>query len=140
MQGVESSDEASEELIREFVIAFMGAWPSGDASELGRFFADDAVYRNGPLAPVRGRELIVDELSQMMRLGGTVDVEFIHVVADQGLVMTERVDAWTSAEHAATLRVAGVFEVDDGVISAWRDYFDINEFTAQVVAEPDVAT
>jgi limonene-1,2-epoxide hydrolase len=30
------------------------------------------------------------------------------------------------------LRVAGVFEIRDGKVAVWRDYFDLNEFTSQM--------
>jgi len=30
------------------------------------------------------------------------------------------------------LRIAGVFEVHDGVITGWRDYFDFKEFGTQL--------
>jgi limonene-1,2-epoxide hydrolase len=42
--------------------------------------------------------------------------------------MTERVDYWRSGEKTVGLRIAGVFEVHDGIITAWRDYFDSSEF------------
>jgi limonene-1,2-epoxide hydrolase len=32
----------------------------------------------------------------------------------------------------AALRIAGVIEVHDGVMTAWRDYFDPHEFGAQL--------
>lgn len=99
---------------------------------LARFFADDAVYCNGPLPPVTGRSAILESLAQMMELGGTVTVDFRHLVTAGRVVLTERVDGWVSDNGTATLRVAGVFEVDGGVITAWRDYFDLGEFSAQV--------
>ncbi|MHB8437843.1 MAG: limonene-1,2-epoxide hydrolase family protein [Acidimicrobiales bacterium] len=68
----------------------------------------------------------------MMRLGGEVDVEMVHLLADGPIVMTERVDYWTSGDVTASLRVAGVFEVHDSLITNWRDYFDANEFAAHL--------
>jgi limonene-1,2-epoxide hydrolase len=120
------------ETVGDFVSAFIEAWPDGDASTLAGFFSDDAVYHNGPLAPVHGREAVVAALASMMELGGDVGVDITHLVAEGSVVMTERVDHWKDAEHTATLRVAGICEVHDGVITAWRDYFDPAEFTAQV--------
>ena len=36
-------------------------------------------------------------------------------------------------EHMAfLLPVMGAFEVSDGKINAWRDYFDMNQFTSQM--------
>jgi limonene-1,2-epoxide hydrolase len=35
----------------------------------------------------------------------------------------------------AGLRIAGVFEVHDGVITSWRDYFDPTEFGTELSTE-----
>ena len=123
------------ETIGDFMAAFTDAWPRGDATTLARFFSEDAVYHNGPMAPVHGRDAVVAALASMMHLGGDVDAGITHLVADGSVVMTERVDYWRDAEQTATLHVAGIFEVHDGVITAWRDYFDSNEFSSQL-ADP----
>jgi limonene-1,2-epoxide hydrolase len=125
------------ETVSEFMSASIGAWASADATVLTTFFAEAATYHNGPLEPVHGRDAIVAALASMMQLGGEVSVDVTHMVAQGPVVMTERVDYWKSPElkQPATLRIAGVFEVHDGVITAWRDYFDANEFTSQVATE-----
>ena len=118
--------------MRDFMAAFVEAWPTGDAVTLGRFFSEDVEYCNGPLAPVRGRGAIVAELAGMMILGGEVDADIRHLLSDGAVVMTERVDYVTLGGKTASLRVAGVFELHDGVITGWRDYFDAKEFGAQL--------
>ncbi len=123
---------SAEELVRDFMAAFMAAWPTGDAATLSRFFSEDAEYRNGPLEPVHGREAIVADLAQMMSLGGEVDVDIRHLLSDGAVVMTERVDYVRVSGKKASLRIAGIFEVHAGVITGWRDYFDPKEFGAQV--------
>ena len=131
MSGVNGSPSA-EEVVRDFMAAFMAAWPTGDAVTLSRFFSEDAEYRNGPLEPVRGREAIVADLARMMSLGGEVDADLRHLLSDGAVVMTERVDYVRLGEKTASLRIAGVFEVHDGVITGWRDYFDPKEFGTQL--------
>ncbi len=118
--------------MRDFMAAFMMGWPAGDGATLSRFFSENAEYRNGPLEPVHGREAIVAALASMMSLGGEVDADIRHLVSDDTTVMTERVDYVRVGGKTASLRIAGVFEVHDGVITAWRDYFDPEEFGAQV--------
>jgi limonene-1,2-epoxide hydrolase len=61
-----------------------------------------------------------------------VEVDVRHLLCEGAVVMTERVDYLRVGEKTATLRVAGVLEVHDGVISSWRDYFDLNEFASQI--------
>ena len=93
------------------------------------FFSEDAVYNNGPLEPVKGREAIQATLAAFMAMGGQVGVDITHIVADGPIVMTERVDHFIVAGKTISLPVMGIFEVHDGVITAWRDYFDLNQFT-----------
>jgi limonene-1,2-epoxide hydrolase len=116
------------EIVERFVAEFIAAWPSADPTGLARFFSTDATYHNGPLEPAHGREAIVASFVQMMTIGGEVDVDMVHLIAQGPIVMTERVDYWKWGEATATLRVAGIFEVHDGAITAWRDYFDLQEF------------
>ena len=123
---------SAEEVVRDFMAAFMTAWPTGDAATLSRFFSEEAEYCNGSLDPIHGREAIVADLARMMSLGGEVDADIRHLLSDGAVVMTERVDYVRLGGKTAGLRIAGVFEVHDGVITGWRDYFDPNEFGAQL--------
>jgi limonene-1,2-epoxide hydrolase len=59
----------------------------------------------------------------------------LRIVADGSIVMTERVDHFVIGDRDIALPVMGTFEVNDGKITAWRDYFDMNQFTSQMSAE-----
>ena len=131
MRGV-GGPPSAEEVVRDFMAEFMMAWSTGDAATLSRFFSEDAEYRNGPLEPVHGREAIVADLARMMSLGGEVDADIRHLLSDGAVVMTERVDYVRLGGKTAGLRIAGVFEVHEGVITGWRDYFDPKEFGEQL--------
>ncbi|GAB3849917.1 limonene-1,2-epoxide hydrolase family protein [Dactylosporangium cerinum] len=106
------------------------------ARRAGRFFTDDAVYHNIPLAPVAGREAIANTIASFIRPGppGIERIEFrvINIAADGPVVMTERVDVFTLPDKSFELPVMGTFEVSDGKIKAWRDYFDMNQFTSRM--------
>jgi limonene-1,2-epoxide hydrolase len=126
---------SAEQVVRDFMTAFIEAWPTGDATTLSRFFSEDAQYCNGPLQPVHGREAIMAELARMMSLGGEVEADIRHFLSDDAVVMTERVDYVKLGRKTAGLAIAGVYEVHGGVITRWRDYFDSKEFGAQLSAE-----
>ena len=131
MRGV-GGPPSAEEVVRDFMAAFMAAWSTGDAATLSRFFSEDADYCNGPLEPVHGRGAIVADLGRMMSLGGEVDADIRHLLSDGAVVMTERVDYVRLGGKTAGLRIAGVFEVHEGVVTGWRDYFDPKEFGEQL--------
>lgn len=119
------------DVVRQFVDAFVAAWPVGDAASVAALFADDASYRNGPLEPVHGRAAIEATFAEFMALGGDVSVELLNVLADDEIVMTERVDHFAVGERTFSLPVMGIFEVAGGKITAWRDYFDLGKFSSQ---------
>jgi limonene-1,2-epoxide hydrolase len=119
-------------IVEEFIAAFIAAWPRGDSAALGSFFSEDAVYHNGPLDPVIGRGAIQATFAEFMGMGGHVDVDIVHMVAEGAIVMTERVDHFVGNGGTFSLPVMGIMEVHDGAITAWRDYFDLNQFTAQM--------
>jgi len=122
----------SAKTVQEFIAAFITAWPEGDAAKLASFFSEDAVYHNIPMDPIKGRDAIQATLAEFMGMGGQVGVDIAHIVSDGAIVMTERVDHFTGIEKTISLPVMGIFEVHNGSITAWRDYFDLNQFTSQM--------
>src|SRR5438105_2976413 len=127
----------------EVVRRFCAAWGSNMATaDLAAFFTDDAVYHNIPFAPVIGRDAIGKNIGSFIRPGKaaapgivpveSIDFRIINIAANGPVVMTERVDVFTLPDKSFELPVMGTFEVRDGKIKAWRDYFDVNQFTSRV--------
>ncbi len=118
-----------ETVVRNFCAAFARL----DVSELAGFFTPDAVYHNMPIAPVRGREAIENTLRQFIDPEGEAEFEVRAIARSGSLVLTERVDRFVLRGVKVELPVMGSFEVTpEGKISAWRDYFDMNQFTQQL--------
>jgi limonene-1,2-epoxide hydrolase len=121
----------------EVVRRFCAAWSDNiGAADLAAFFADHAVYHNIPLAPVTGRDAIANNIATFIRPGapGVEAIEFrvINIAANGPVVMTERVDVFTLPDKSFELPVMGTFEVSNSKITAWRDYFDMNQFASQM--------
>ena len=118
-----------ETVVRNFCAAFSRL----DVSELGSFFTPDAVYHNMPIAPVQGREAIENTLRQFVDPEGEAEFEVRALACTGNQVLTERVDRFVLRGVKLELPVMGTFEVTpEGKISAWRDYFDMNQFTKQL--------
>lgn len=124
------------QVVQSFVETFVTAWPSADAAPVAALFAQDASYLNGPLEPVHGRDAIEATLGQFMAMGGIVAVDMLHVLANDRVVLTERVDHFVIDGKTFSLPVMGVFEIENGLIHAWRDYFDLGQFTSLFSAGP----
>jgi limonene-1,2-epoxide hydrolase len=60
-----------------------------------------------------------------------VRVDISHIIAAGPVVMVERVDHFVGSERTIELPVVGVFEVQGGKITAWRDYFDSAQLAGQ---------
>jgi len=121
----------------DVVRRFCAAWSNNaGTAELSAFFTDDAVYHNIPMAPITGRQAIANNIASFIRPGapGIQSIEFrvINIAANGPVVMTERVDVFKLPAKSFELPVMGTFEVRDGKISAWRDYFDLNQFTSRM--------
>ena len=110
---------------------FCAAWSRRDIAELLGYFTDDAVYHNIPLAPVSGKDGIREVLNLFVPPAETIAFEMLHLAARGNVVFTERVDRFSMGGKAIELPVAGVFEVRDGKIAAWRDYFDFATWQRQ---------
>ncbi len=86
----------------------------------------DCEYTNPePLGTVRGPAGIRGVLEPFF--APTVENEFVyeHTAVDGAIVFVERVDRHRLADRWVELPVTGVFEVHDGRVTLWRDYFDI---------------
>ena len=116
----------------DLVRSFCDAWPRLDLDELAGYFTVDAVYHNIPVDPVVGRENIRATIAGFTAGIDKVEFDVLHAVAEGGIVLTERTDRFYGSGRVISLPVMGTFEVVDGKIAAWRDYFDLNQFMSQL--------
>jgi limonene-1,2-epoxide hydrolase len=119
----------AEDVVRDFCQAFSHC----KVEELLGFFSDDAVYHNMPIEPVRGKAAIEATLRGFVDPNGSAEFEIKHLACVGPIVLTERVDRFVLRGKKIELPVMGAFEVGpDGKIRAWRDYFDMAQFTKQL--------
>lgn len=105
------------------VMAFVDAWNRLDEDRIYGLMSDDIFYHNMPLEPVTGREAVRAHLA-----GWPVDeAEWVvlNIATSGHVVLTERVDRFVRNGRTIIVPVMGAFEVKDGLITQWRDYFDM---------------
>ena len=115
------------------VRSFIAAWSRNDLDEIMSFFAADCVYHNMPIEPARGIEAtraMIKGFSSMATKVEWVLREIAETAA--GVVLTERTDRFEIGGRWVELPVMGSFELRDGKITAWRDYFDLAQFQRQL--------
>ena len=110
------------------VRSFCDAWARRDIDEIMGYFGDDPVYHNIPMAPSVGRDAVREFIAGFLGMASDMDFVIHRQVASGNVVFNERTDTMTLGDNTVALPVAGVFEITDGRISAWRDYFDMGQF------------
>ncbi|MGH9528836.1 MAG: SgcJ/EcaC family oxidoreductase [Terriglobales bacterium] len=115
-------------LIRRFIEVCAHA----DAEEFASYFTDDAVWWNAPWQAVKGREAIRETLRRGAERMTALPWEIRRIVADADVVLTERVDNFLVGGTHVSVPCMGVFELRDGKIAAWRDYWDLQQFERQL--------
>jgi limonene-1,2-epoxide hydrolase len=117
---------SAEQIVDEF-IARITKLDFDGAFEL---VAPDIEYDNVPIGKVEGPDGIRSVFAQLDAMGVDAMEWVVHrQVAGDTTVLNERTDRFGKGGKWASIAVAGVFEVHDGVITLWRDYFDMNAMT-----------
>jgi limonene-1,2-epoxide hydrolase len=103
-----------------------------DTDGVGAVLDDNLVYQNVGFPTIRGRARAMKLFRAMEgRLGFEVK---IHRIAVNGsTVLTERTDVLAFGPVRVQFWVCGTFEVHDGRITLWRDYFDMFDMTKALV-------
>ena len=116
---------------------FIETWKTRDLERILTFFSDDCVYHNIPVEPVKGPAAIRSVLQSFASMATAIEWE-LHQIAEteSGVVLTERTDKFEIGGRWLALPVMGAFEIRDGKICAWRDYFDMAQFTKQLPGAP----
>jgi limonene-1,2-epoxide hydrolase len=105
------------------VETFLFALGDEDFNTADSLMADRIAWQNVGFPTIRGRERV----SKVFR-GGQGRMRFeaiVHRIAAEGdTVLTERTDVLEFGPVRIQFWVCGVFEVNAGRITLWRDYFD----------------
>jgi limonene-1,2-epoxide hydrolase len=112
----------------ETVRAFLAALEDLDIDLALTHVAPGIVYQNVPLPPARGAAAVGKQLRTMAKYATGFEAR-IHTIAAESdgvrdTVLTERTDVLIKGRWKAEFWVCGTFEVHDGKITLWRDYFD----------------
>jgi len=102
---------------------FLAAWERRDTEHIMACWADDGVYRAIPRRPIVGRAAFREFVTRFEQVpGGRLEIH--HQIASNDIVMNERTDRITFRGRQLVVPICAVFEIRDGRIAAWREYFD----------------
>ena len=118
------SSHTPDSLVREFT-ALLAAKNIDAACAM---ITDDCEYDNVPIGKAFGPDGLRNTLSGFFQLCDSLDWEIIRQSAtgdiNNAVVLNERVDRFVIKGETHELLVAGVYEIRNGKIILWRDYFD----------------
>lgn len=112
--------------------AFVEAFNSKDIDAIMAFFTEDAIYHNMPMGPAQGTDAVRNIIAMFLAPAETLDWEILNIAQTGDTVLTERDDRFMIGGKDVALPVMGAFDMKDGKIAAWRDYFDMAAWQNQV--------
>jgi len=114
---------------------FIAKWEARDVDGIMDSFSDNPFYHNMPMEPLTSKKAIRDFIEPFLKPVTAVEWTVYFIAEDaNGVVLTERTDAFSFGDKRIALPVMGTFEIENGKISKWRDYFDLREFENQMAA------
>ena len=116
----------------QIVLDFIDAWNRMDWDAVVSTFSEDVVYHNIPMEVLQGKAAVAEFITTGMDLD-SVDWQVLSIAENGNKVLTERVDNFCLAGgKTISIPVMGTFEIVNGQITAWRDYFDLATLTTQM--------
>jgi limonene-1,2-epoxide hydrolase len=109
---------------------FIEAWTRRDPDELAGYFAEDGVYHNMPTRPVKGRDNVRGFIQGFIKDWTATEWDILSLVSAGDVVIAERLDRTKVGDKPVDLPCCGVFEMRDGKIKVWRDYFDMGTYVS----------
>ena len=112
----------------DLVRSFLAALTAKDIDTAVTMVSDDLEYDNVPMGKAFGPDGMRQTLNGFFAMLDQLDWQVLRQVSTgdlaNGTVLNERDDRVLMKGQWWSLPVAGVFEVRDGRITLWRDYFD----------------
>ena len=109
--------------------AFIAAWSNLDVDELVGYFCEDGIYYNMPAQPVQGHEKLKLFIEGFIAKWTKTTWETLNIIGEGNVVIVERLDRTEVGDIKVDLPCCGVFEMEEGKIKIWRDYFDMGTYT-----------
>jgi len=114
------------------VEVLLSSLQAADTDGAGAVLDENLVYENVGLPTIRGRARAL-KLFRSMEGRAAFEVKTHRIAVNGSSVLTERTDAIIIGPVRLQFWVCGVFEVHDGRITLWRDYFDTVDFLKAIV-------
>lgn len=117
---VNNIEAQSEEIIERFLNALV----EQDHVTISELLHPDILYTNVSLPTFKGGKRVAGLIKLALSSTRQLKIKNHQVVAKGNVVLTERTDILNIGPFHVGFWVCGTFEVENGKIILWRDYFD----------------
>jgi limonene-1,2-epoxide hydrolase len=107
------------------VEVFLAALQEQDLTTADAQLDDNLVYENVGFPTIRGRARAIKVFRKLQRPSFGFEAKIHRIAVNGPVVLTERTDVLAVGPVRLQFWVCGVFEVHNGRITLWRDYFDM---------------
>jgi limonene-1,2-epoxide hydrolase len=115
------------------VEVFLAALQDHDLTTADAQLDDNLVYENVGFPTIRGRARAIKLFRRMDRPNVGFEAKIHRIAVNGPVVLTERTDVLAVGPLRLQFWVCGVFEVHNGRITLWRDYFDMYDMVKGTV-------
>ena len=117
----------------DIVTGFIEAIERKDIDAACALLHPEVSYENMPMNPISGRDATKATLEAFLAPADAVEWPVSFQIEDGRRVVNERIDRFRINNGWLELAVVGIFELDDGgLITLWRDYFDMGSYQRQM--------
>ena len=113
----------------EIVLNFLHQCGKGKADlqdAFNTYFTSNTIWENVGLVATTGVDEALAFIDKSESSAGIThfDADTLSIAVEGNRVLTERVDRLLTSKGEPVVTLMGIFELADGKIAAWRDYFD----------------
>ena len=102
----------------------VAAWNQRDWEGVYALFSPDAVMHSMMMEPVVGRDAIRERFGRFTPGVERIELQLAHIGIIDDVVVMERVDDFDYRGKRSRVPVAGVMEIEGGLVTEWREYYD----------------
>jgi limonene-1,2-epoxide hydrolase len=118
---------------QQIVLDFIKTVCSNNKDAILAAFSADAIFHNMPMEPAQGHEAIWEVFAMIHDICGDIKWEVHNITeGEDGKVYTERSDFYQVHGKWIEFQCMGIFELENGKITHWRDYFDLAKGSSQM--------
>lgn len=108
---------------------FIAAWEDKNLVKILNMMSENCKYHNIPMPPLEGHDNIRNFIAPVIEMSKKIVWDIHHIAEnDAHSVFTERTDKFQINDTWIELPVCGIMTFANGLMTHWRDYFDLMTF------------